>query len=236
MHADRSTTIIIPALDEEASIGAVVEELLELGEERVDRVLVVDNGSTDRTARVAREAGAEVLREPWRGYGAACLRGLAAAAARRPFAVAFLDADRADRPADIGRLLDPLYAGEADLVVGSRVLGAAEPGALTPQARFGNRLAVALIRLLHGHRYTDLGPFRAVRYDALERIAMRDRTFGWTVEMQVRALKRGLRVIEVPVDYRRRVGHSKISGTVRGMVAAGSMILWTIGREALGDR
>jgi glycosyltransferase involved in cell wall biosynthesis len=227
------TSVLIPALDEEASIGGVVAAVLG-ADTRIGELVVIDNGSTDATAQVARAAGARVVREPWRGYGAACLRGLAAIAARRPFAVAFLDADGAEDPRELGSLLDPIYAGEADLVIGSRVAGRAERGALPSPARFGNRLAVSLIRLLFGHRYTDLGRFRSVRYDALERLTMQDRGHGWTVEMQVRALERGLRVIEVPVSYRRRIGRSKISGTVRGVVGAGSGILWTIGREALG--
>jgi glycosyltransferase involved in cell wall biosynthesis len=198
-------------------------------------VIVADNGSTDRTAEVARAAGATVVAASERGYGSACLAGIAAALAApvAPFALAFLDADLADDPAELPLLLDPLYAGDADLVIGSRV-ARAQPGALTPQARFGNALATALIRFRFGFTYTDLGPFRALTTAALRRLAMTDRGYGWTVEMQVRALKRALRVQEVAVSYRPRVGRSKISGTVRGVVGAGTRILLTIAREAGG--
>ncbi len=227
----RSTTVIIPALDEEAAVGTVVSAVRD---PRVGEVIVVDNGSTDRTAEVARAHGATVVLEPERGYGAACLRGIATAAQRptTPFAIAFIDADCADDPAELPLLLDPLYAGSADLVIGSRVARAA-PGALTIQARFGNWLATSLIRLRFGFLYTDLGPFRALTWDALAQLEMADRSYGWTVEMQVRALKRRLRAREVQVSYRPRVGKSKISGTVRGVVGAGTKILWTIGREAM---
>jgi glycosyltransferase involved in cell wall biosynthesis len=229
MVASSTTTIIIPALNEEGSVGQVVRQI---DDSRVGRVIVVDNGSTDSTARVARAAGAIVVEEQRRGYGAACLKGLEVAASHPPFAVAFLDADLADDPGELPLLLDPLYSEQADLVIGSRVARAA-PGALTPQARFGNRLATVLIRLRFGFAYTDLGPFRALSYAALGLLAMTDRSYGWTVEMQVKALKRGLRVREVPVSYRPRIGRSKISGTLRGVLGAGSKILWTITREAI---
>jgi glycosyltransferase involved in cell wall biosynthesis len=232
VSAARPTAVIIPALDEEASVGAVVGAI---ADPRVGVVIVADNGSTDRTAEVARAAGATVVAAPERGYGSACLAGIAAALAApvAPFALAFLDADLADDPAELPLLLDPLYAGDADLVIGSRV-ARAQPGALTPQARFGNALATALIRFRFGFTYTDLGPFRALTTAALRRLAMTDRGYGWTVEMQVRALKRALRVQEVAVSYRPRVGRSKISGTVRGVVGAGTRILLTIAREAGG--
>jgi hypothetical protein len=191
------------------------------------RVLVVDNGSRDATAAAARAGGAEVVSEPRRGYGQACLTGLAALGADADVIV-FMDADGSDVPAEAERLLEPIRRGEADLVIGSRALGEAAPGSLTWPQRWGNRLAVALIRLLFTHRYTDLGPFRAVRREALDKLAMRDPNFGWTAEMQVKALKRGLRVQEVPVSYRRRLGRSKISGTASGVLRAGTKILWTI--------
>jgi hypothetical protein len=173
-----------------------------------------------------------LVREPRRGYGSACLAGLAALALSPPEVVVFLDGDYSDHPEELPGLLEPIQKGY-DLVIGSRTLGRAEQGALLPQARFGNRLACALIRLLYGFRYTDLGPFRAIRWEALQRIAMEDTGFGWTCEMQVKALRRGLRVTEVPVSYRRRVGVSKITGTVSGTLRAGWKILWTIGRYAL---
>ncbi len=231
MGSASTTTVIIPALNEEAAVGLVVRGV---SDPRVGAVIVVDNGSRDATAAVALAAGATVVAEPERGYGAACLRGIAAAVSRPhpPFAIAFLDADCADDPGELTLLLDPLYAGVADLVIGSRV-SRALPGALTPQARFGNWLATTLIRLRFGMRYTDLGPFRALTLAALRRLEMADRNYGWTVEMQVKALKRGLRVREVDVSYRPRIGKSKVSGTVRGVMGAGAKILWTIGREAL---
>jgi glycosyltransferase involved in cell wall biosynthesis len=194
----------------------------------VRRVIVADNGSRDGTARVARERGAIVVLEPRRGYGAACLRGLEALKSDPPDVVLFLDADGSDDPSEAPLVLRPILDGTADLVVGSRVLGRADPGALTPHARFGNWLATRLLAVLYGARYTDLGPFRAIRYEALRSLDMKDRDFGWTVEMQVRAARRGLRHAEVPVRYRRRVGRSKISGTVGGSVRAGVKILATV--------
>jgi len=221
--------VVIPALDEEHALPSVLRDL-PVG--RIRRVVVVDNGSRDRTAAVAREAGAEVVLEPRRGYGSACLAGIAALAVpgALPDVVVFLDADYSDRPSELPRLVGPIVEKGADLVVGSRTLGHAESGALLPQARFGNALATFLIRALYGVRFTDLGPFRAVRWSALERLAMSDRDFGWTVEMQVKAARLGMRCVEVPVSYRRRIGRSKISGTVVGSVRAGWKILYTIAR------
>jgi glycosyltransferase involved in cell wall biosynthesis len=198
-------------------------------------VVVADNGSRDGTAGVARAHGATVVGEPRRGYGAACLAALAWLRTRPPDVVAFLDADGSSDPAQLPRLLTPLRDGHADLVIGSRARGRAEAGSLTPVQRFGNRLASALLRLLWRSRTTDLGPFRAIRWAALERLGMRDRDYGWTVEMQARAARAGLRVIEVPVDWRRRTaGKSKVSGTVRGVFGAGWKILFTIARVRLG--
>lgn len=223
---------VIPALDEERSIGLV---LADLPRPLVAEVIVVDNGSRDATADAARAGGARVVVEPRRGYGAACLAGIAALPSDCTI-VLFLDADYSDHPDEAPRVLAPILDGRADLVIGSRMLGAAEPGALLPQARFGNRLACFLMRLLFGHRYTDLGPFRAIRRDALERIGMVDADFGWTVEMQLKALRHRLRVAEVPVSYRRRKGVSKITGTVSGTVRAGAKILWTIFRYGVAQR
>ncbi len=234
--ADRPrVAVVIPALDEEQALGEVLRELHAACAEHPDfhlvQVVVADNGSRDRTAQVAREHGASVVSEPRRGYGAACLRGLAALG--EVDAIVFLDADRSDHPDELPALLAPILRGEADLVIGSRVLGRAEPGSLTVVQRFGNGLSSRLLRWIWGLPCTDLGPFRAVAPDALRRVAMADLGYGWTVEMQARAARLGLRVHEVPVRYRRRIGRSKISGTVRGVFGAGTKILWTIAREAL---
>lgn len=224
--------VVIPALNEETSLPLV---LADVPRPPVRRIVVADNGSTDDTARVARDGGAVVVPAERRGYGSACLAGLAHLRHNDPPAVVvFLDADYSDAPEELPRLLAPIRAGEADLVIGSRVLGQREPGALLPQARAGNLVACALIRLLYGHRYTDLGPFRAIRWDALETLQMSDPDFGWTAEMQVKALKHGLDVVDVPVSYKKRIGVSKITGTVKGTVLAGYKILWTVMRHALG--
>ncbi len=223
--------VIIPARDEAPALPRVLPFLPPW----LAQVVVVDNGSRDATTEVARRLGAEVVAEPRRGYGQACLAGIAALSPSVD-TVLFMDADAADRPEDIPALLAPIAAGEAELVIGSRVRGAREQGALTPQQRLGNALACALMRGIWGGRFTDLGPFRAITRAALARLAMADTTWGWTVEMQVRALRLGLPVAEVPVGYRRRVGVSKISGTVSGSVRAGAKILYVIGREALARR
>ena len=221
--------VVIPALNEEASLPLVLADLSQLA---VRRVVVADNGSVDGTARVAREGGAEVVAAPRRGYGSACLAGLAhLRQTGPPGVVVFVDADYSDHPEELPSLVAPILAGDADLVIGSRVLGHRERGALLPQARAGNLVACLLIRLFYGHRFTDLGPFRAIRWDALERLDMADPDFGWTAEMQVKAVRRGLRSTEVPVSYRRRTGVSKITGTVSGTLRAGYKILWTVARH-----
>jgi glycosyltransferase involved in cell wall biosynthesis len=230
----KSVDVVIPALNEEASLPLV---LAALPRPPVRRVVVADNGSRDGTARVAREGGAVVVPAARRGYGSACLAALDHLRSHGPpDVVVFVDADYSDHPEELPRLIAPLLAGDADLVIGSRVLGEREPGALLPQARAGNLVACTLIRLLYGHRYTDLGPFRAALWPALERLGMADPDFGWTAEMQVKALRHGLRVAEVPVSYRRRVGVSKITGTVVGTVRAGYKILWTVLRHSRGAR
>jgi glycosyltransferase involved in cell wall biosynthesis len=229
---DLTIDVVIPALNEEASLPLV---LAALPRSFVRRIVVADNGSTDATARVAREGGAEVVAAARRGYGSACLAGLAHL--RRtgpPDIVVFVDADYSDHPEELPAVVAPILSDEADLVIGSRVLGRRERGALLPQARAGNLVACLLIRIFYGHRFTDLGPFRAVRWDALERIGMADPDFGWTAEMQVKAVRLGLRCAEVPVSYRRRVGVSKITGTVTGTVRAGYKILWTVARHIKG--
>lgn len=216
--------VIIPALNEEDAIVRVLADIPGLASE----VIVVDNGSDDETSTRAEAAGARVVREPIRGYGQACLAGIAALPEDTDIVV-FLDGDYSDRPAEMVYIVEPLLRGTADLVIGSRVLGEREQGALLPQARFGNALATFLIRILYGVRYTDLGPFRAIRAEALRQINMVDRDFGWTVEMQVKAARRGLRGVEVPVSYRKRyAGASKVTGTLSGTLRAGWKILYTI--------
>jgi hypothetical protein len=224
--------VVIPAFNESDAIGRVLEAL---PRQLVSEIVVVDNGSTDGTAEVARAGGATVVYEPRRGYGRACLKGISHFRRLSPSLdiLVFLDADFSDHPEEMGTLLEPIYRGDADLVIGSRVRGSAQPGALLPQARLGNRLATALIGWIWKVPFTDLGPFRAIRFEALERLGMRDEGFGWTVEMQIKAARLGLKCVEVPVSYRRRVGRSKITGTFRGTLSAGTRILWTILREAL---
>lgn len=227
-----NVSVVIPVFNERASLPLVVWDIPQA---LVREIVVVDNGSTDDTALVAQDLPVRLVREPRRGYGSACLAGIAALAASPPDVVVFLDGDYSDHPEELPRLTGAIAAG-ADLVIGSRMLGNREPGALLPQARFGNALACFLVSVLFGHRYTDLGPFRAIRWDALRDLGMEDRNFGWTVEMQIKALKKRLVVAEVPVSYRRRVGVSKITGTVGGTVKAGGKILWTIARYGFGRR
>ena len=221
--------VIIPAFNEARSIGQVVGDL---PAGVVDEVVVVNNASTDETEANARAAGATVLREERRGYGWACLRGIAYAREKQPDIVVFLDGDYSDHPEEITRLLEPIFRDEADFVIGSRMRGRREPGAMLPQALFGNRLACWLMRFIWGARFTDLGPFRAIRFKDLLALGMEDKTYGWTIEMQIKAVKAGLRYAEVPVSYRKRVGVSKITGTVSGTIKASAKILWTIARYA----
>jgi glycosyltransferase involved in cell wall biosynthesis len=230
MRNGASVAAILPVLNEEASIARVLAEIPDW----VDDVVVVDNGSSDRSAEVARSAGARVLREPRRGYGHACMTGIASLS--RPDVVVFLDGDYSDHPQEMDRVVDPILDGQAQMVIGSRVLGDCQPGALTPQARFGNWLTCTLVRAIWGQRYTDLGPFRAISLPALESLGMADPNYAWTIEMQIKAVQRGLRIVEVPVSYRRRIGESKVSGTWRGVVLAGSKILAYVAWMALAER
>ena len=227
----RVTAVVIPARNEEGSLGLVLHDLPSVGV-----VIVANNGSTDETANVASEAGCVVVDEPVPGYGQACLAALSRlediAEHESIEYVAFVDGDYSDHVHLLPNLLQPIVEGDADFVLGSRMLGTREPGAMPPQATWGNRLACFLMKLFWKTDYTDLGPFRVIRYSDLKRLEMADTNFGWTVEMQVKAATRGLRSQELPVPYRRRVGVSKISGTVSGTVRAGYKILFTIGKYA----
>jgi glycosyltransferase involved in cell wall biosynthesis len=220
-------SVVIPALNEEAAIGSVVGEV---PRHLVHEILVVDNGSTDRTAEVAAAAGARVVSEPRRGYGAACRAG--ARAARQADVLVFLDGDRNEDPGELDRVLGPVLRGEADLVIGSRVRGGAAPGALTPQQRVGNRVVTLLLRLLYGLNLSDIGPFRAIPARVLADLGMEHPTYGWPVEMVVKAARRGYRIVEVPVSCRRRLGRSKVAGTLTGSLLAGYHLLFTAVRYA----
>lgn len=228
--------VIIPAWNEEGSIGRVIDDLPKEWM-RSNRVIVADNNSTDYTADIARKFGATVVEAKQQGYGSACLSGLAYLesldADDQPEIVVFVDADYSDHPEQLPLLVDPIARGEADFVIGSRMLKLQPRGAMLPQAIYGNTLACFLMRLFFRQRYTDLGPFRAISWSALRALSMRDTNFGWTVEMQIKAARQKLRIVEVPVDYRPRIGMSKITGTFSGTVRAGYKILYTIFRYSL---
>jgi glycosyltransferase involved in cell wall biosynthesis len=223
--------VVIPAWNEEGSIGRVIDAL---PGEWVREVIVADNNSTDYTAQVARKFGATVVPAKRQGYGSACLAGLeyleALPADQQPQVVAFIDADFSDHPEQLPLVVGPILEGKADFVIGSRMLKKQPAGALLPQAIIGNKLACFLMRIFFRQMYTDLGPFRAISWQALRELRMADTNFGWTVEMQIKAAKRRLRVMEVAVDYRPRIGYSKITGTISGSFRAGYKILYTIFR------
>ncbi|HQV52630.1 MAG: glycosyltransferase family 2 protein [Flavobacteriales bacterium] len=227
MTASSIIDVIIPAFNEEEAVALVVGDI---PKDLVRHIVVVNNASSDRTSEEARKAGAIVMDQPLRGYGNACLKGIEKVATHQPppDIVVFIDADHSDRPQQMTEVVAPIVMNDADFVIGSRALGHREDGSMMPQQVFGNWLATRLLKLFYGVRYTDLGPFRAIRWQALQNMHMQDRTFGWTVEMQLKAAKQNLRIIEVPVDYRKRIGFSKISGTVKGSILAGYKIIVTI--------
>jgi glycosyltransferase involved in cell wall biosynthesis len=232
--ASQKISVIIPVLNEEHAIANVLNDIPKTvrtpddkTEAIVQEIIVVDNGCTDNTVAIARRNGARVVTEPRRGYGSACLAGIAALTPTEPDSVVFLDGDYSDYPTDMPQLLHPILEGKADFVIGARSADNARD-ALLPQARFGNWLACFLIKCFYGVRYTDLGPFRAIRYPQLLALNMQDKTFGWTVEMQLKAAKQGVSVCEVPVRYRKRIGVSKITGTFTGTLKAGYKILTTL--------
>jgi len=223
------TVAVIPALDEAPSIAGVVETLRAQRTVSLHRIIVVDNGSSDGTGEIARRAGASVVREERRGYGYACLAGVLVA--KEAEVIVLLDGDAADNPDDLSNILEPLLAGEADLVVGSRTLGSREPGSMTPQQVLGNRLATFLMRNIYGVKVSDLGSFRAIGREDLLALEMQEMTYGWPVEMMVKAARAGYRYHEVPVEHRRRSGGvSKVGGTLRGSLMAGWYILSTVFR------
>ena len=221
--------IIIPAFNEENSVGKVINDI---PKDLIREIIVVNNNSTDKTAINAKKSGATVIEEQNMGYGNACLKGISYINQKqiKPEIVAFLDADCSDYPEEIVDLIAPITSLNMDLVIGSRSLGNLEKGAMTPQQVFGNWLATFLLKLFYGVKYTDLGPFRAIKYDSLVALNMQDKTYGWTVEMQVKAAKQKMNCCEVAVNYRKRVGFSKISGTVKGTIGAGYKIITTIFR------
>ena len=221
-----NVSVIIPVLNEEGAIANVINDI---PKKLVQEIIVVDNGCTDRTAEIARKHGAKVVTEPRKGYGRACLTGIANVT--KADIVVFLDGDYSDDPKQMYLLVQPIQDGLAEFVIGARV--PSEKGALLPQAKFGNKIATVLMRFLFGVKYTDLGPFRAILYEKLLALEMQDKNFGWTIEMQLKAAKAGMNVIEVPVTYRKRIGTSKISGTFMGSIKAGIKIITTLFRHRI---
>lgn len=213
--------------NEADSIGKVIAEI---PAQLVRHIIVCNNGSTDDTADIALKAGAKVLHQPIKGYGNACLKGMEYVSTLEilPDIIVFIDGDYSDYPEEMPLLIEPILKNEVDMVIGSRALGSMESGAMMPQQIFGNWLATTLIKFIYNYDFTDLGPFRSIRYDKLMSMEMTDKTFGWTVEMQVKAAKMNMKTMEVPVRYRKRIGKSKVSGTVKGTILAGHKILWTI--------
>lgn len=229
MYKNKKIGVIIPAYNEESSIASVIRDIPDC----VDIIIVVDNNSNDSTAEKARQSGAKVVFQPNRGYGNACLKGIESLSEENVDIVAFLDGDYSDHPDELLMLVEPIISGDYTMVIGSRTLGTKQKGAMLPQAIFGNWLATALIRLLWGYSFTDLGPFRAITTNSLKELKMKDTNYGWTVEMQIKAARQKLRCTEIAVSYRKRIGESKITGTVSGTLKASYKILWTICRYAV---
>lgn len=225
MNYQPTIAVIIPAFNEEQSIGKVINAI---STQLVQRIIVVNNGSTDNTIEVAEGAGAIVLTENRKGYGWACLAGIDFLRNDPPEIVVFLDGDFSDFPEEIPVVIQPILKEEMDMVIGSRVLGKREKGSLMPQQIAGNWLATRLIKLFHGASFTDLGPFRAVKFDKLLALEMSDKTYGWTIEMQLKAAKKKYRFCEVPVNYKKRIGVSKVSGTIKGTLLAGIKIIFAV--------
>jgi glycosyltransferase involved in cell wall biosynthesis len=222
--SDKKIVVIIPAYNEEHSLPSVIKEIPKF----VSEIIVANNGSTDSTEEMAKKLGVTVVTEHERGYGAACLKAIDYIKGKNCDIVVFLDADYSDHPEEMDMLVNPIIKNDFDLVIGSRLLGIREKGAMLPQAIFGNWLACFLINYFWKYRFTDLGPFRAIKYEALQRMNMADRNFGWTVEMQIKAAKFRMKTTEVPVSYRRRIGKSKVTGTISGTIKASAKILYLI--------
>ena len=230
---DNIITVIIPAYNEEKSIGKVIQDI---PGDSINHVIVVNNNSTDNTMEVAKNAGAIVLSEDRKGYGWACLKGIEYSKTLQTDIIVFMDGDYSDYPEEITKVLAPILEKDFDMVIGSRVLGKREKGALTPQQVFGNWLATRLIKLVYKAKFTDLGPFRAIKSDALEVLNMTDKTYGWTIEMQIKAVKKKMLFCEVPVNYRKRIGVSKVSGTIKGTLLAGIKIIFAIWKYRLKQK
>jgi len=224
MIDDKTIVVIIPAYNEEESLPKVIVDIPDF----VDEIIVANNGSTDNTAEVAKKSGATVVNENERGYGAACLKAIDSIRGKNIFIVVFIDGDYSDFPEEMNYVVSPIIEDDFDMVIGSRMIGNRKSGAMLPQAIFGNWLASFLIKLFWNYKFTDLGPFRAIKYSSLLKLNMQDRNFGWTVEMQIKAAKQKLKIKEVPVSYRKRIGKSKVTGTIKGTAKASLKILYLI--------
>ena len=233
MDSDKKIVVIIPALNEEKSLPFVIKDI---PKNIINEVIVVDNGSSDGTFLSAQGSGATVVKEERRGYGYACLKGIEYARDKTPDVVVFLDADHSDYPEEMKYLVKPIIDEDYDMVIGSRIRGQREKGSMTPQAFYGNKFGTFLIKHLFGFTFTDLGPFRAIKFNKLIDLNMQDKTYGWTVEMQIKAVKQKYKIKEVPVSYRVRIGKSKVAGTLKGTIMASYKILLTIFKYRLRTR